>query len=305
MDLVPDIEQFPVPREDDLLLFRAGSVEPVTVTTIDPLEGPAVARALSDDADAGKLEIIDQMNNTLQNVSFPEGGTGDVRKVRDGVYEYTFESPGSGVWACLYRFKVGKGDAATLIRKQHVIRVTSHRYIFLIPALRELLDKSRKRAHMLTRSGKDMRFGFTPATLSVYLDLGLGIINATPPVTSFCVENFPLDSSAVAMLTYAAFIVGLEAQGAYALDTDVNYQFSGNSLNVDHLTKIGQLLALPNLANYKERLSQWKQMFRPRGVALVQMQTSFSLGRLVAAIPGQFSRMGLGGFGPSSFQPLA
>lgn len=304
MSLVPDIQQFPTPCEEDLMLFRVGQTDQVRFTTLDPLAGPGIPAALCDDADAGKLEIIDDKNVTLQNVTFPEAGGNGVRKVGEGIYEYDFGANQAGVWACLYRLRIGKAANSRVIRKQHIIRATSHRYLFLIPMLRELLDKSRKRARTLARSGRQLNYGFTDAQLATYLEIGMGLINAMPPQTSFAIENFPLDSSATSMLIYAGFIVGLEAQSVYALDTDVNYQFSGNSINVDHLTKIGQVLAEPGLANFKDSLSKWKQMFRPRGVALVQMQTSFSLGRLVMAIPGQFTRLGYG-IGPSSMSPMA
>ena len=294
-----------MPREDDLMLFRVGCREKIRVTTADPLEGPTVPLGLTEDDDeAGRIEIIDQANLALNDVSFGEDGGGKVRKIRAGVYEYDFGSDQPGVWASLYRFRVGKGDAERVVRKQHLIRCTSHRYLFLIPRLRAMIDKSRKRVSTVLRTGRELRFGYTDAMLSVYLDLGVGLINTVPPITGFQVETFPNDPASESLLIYAGLIVGLESQGVYSIDTDVNYNFGGNSLTVDHLSKVAQFLGLPFLANYKELLVGWKQQFRAGGIALVQMQYSYSLGRLFTAVPsGWFTRFGLG-MGPTSYQPM-
>lgn len=300
----PDLDQFAAPREEDMHLFRIGGTEPIRFTTLDPLLGDVMLQRLAEGDKAGHFELIDTSNRQINDVWFPESGGGGISKVADGIYEYEFASNRSGFFAALYRLRVGQGAQERIVRKAHTIRVTSHKYTFLIQRLRALIDKSRKREMTVLPNGRPLTYGYSDAALSGYLDMGCGIINMVPPNTGFVVETFPMgDESAVTVLLLAALIIGLEAQGVYSIDTDVPYSFGGNSLTIDHLGKIAQLLALPFLGNFQQLLAQFKQQYRVKGLALVQMSQSWTISRFFTAVPsGWFSRWGLG-IGPSGVLP--
>ena len=283
--------------EQDLILIRSGTTEQIAVAVTDPLDPHALPAPLADGADAGRLEVIDTTNNTLQDISFADEGTPDVKRLGEGRYQIDFDATGgAGTYMLFWRFKVGREPNVRTIRKTHCIGVTGLRTFHLQPKLRIMIDKSRKALTSSRVTGRHAAsYGYSDAMLAAYLELGAGIINMVPPYTNFTLESFPRMAGPETLLIYAALIVGLESQGVYSIDTDFPFSFGGNSITVDHLSKIAQFMGLPFLNNFKELVVSFKQQFRSKGSVLVQMQYSYSLGRFFSSVPsGFFSRFGLG-----------
>lgn len=293
--------------EQDLILVRKGTTEQVAIATTDPLDPHSLPTSISADSDAGRLEVVDATNTTIQDVVFPETGNSEIRRLGEGRYEIDFDSTnGHGTYMLFWRFKIGDGAQTRTLRKNQCLGVTGLRTFQLLPKLRLMIDKSRKGLTSSKVVGRRASsYGYSDAMLAAYLEMGAGIINMVPPYTNFTLESYPHFGAAETLLIYAALIVGLESQGVYAIDTDFPFSFGGNSITVDHLSKIAQFLGLPFLGNFKDLLNGFKQQFRSKGMVLVQMQYSYSLGRFFSSVPsGFFSRFGLG-FGPGGTAPGA
>jgi len=266
----------PLRSDQELVLLRQGTAEDILIAATEPLDRNATPEQLiTTDPEAGKIELVDDGGTAIETLLFPEAGSGAVQRLGLGTYKYGFDSAllQSPTYLAFYRFRTGN---AREIRKQHLIRVAPIKYFKYIPILRLMVDKSRKSltsTNITSRGG--VTYGYSDAMMSVYLDLGAGVINMVPPYTGFGVGNFP--DQHLWVLIQAATLVALESQGIYAVDTDYVYSLGGNALTIDHLSKIAQVSGLPLFADFKDWLIRFKQQFRSQGSVLVQMQYSFSI----------------------------
>lgn len=289
--------------DHDMALFRAGTTEELMVVASDPLDrNDPPHPLLLGDAEAGRLEIINDSDTSVFDTTFPAEGNDDIRRIALGTYGYNFDTRTDapydgykyGSYLAFWRFRTGPPPLITEIRKRQLIRVVPYRYFRLIDILRLQVDKARKSLTTAAVTGrKSSSFGYSDAWLSVYLDMGANLINTIPPYTGMTVMNF--DQSATWLLIQAATLIALESQQIFAVDTDYAYSLGGNSLTIDHVGKIAQVYGNPLISQFFEMLTKYKQKFRSKGTVMVQMQYSFSIGRFFSEVPsGFFSRWGLG-----------
>ncbi len=134
-------------------------------------------------------------------------------------------------------------------------------------------------------------FGFSDAHLIYYLERGAQIVNVVPPYTSLTPISFPWDVAG-SVLVDAAVIAALESQGIFAIDTDYSYSLGGNSLVIDHFTKINTYLS-GLVARFDKNLVRFKQQFRSKGLVMFQWSPGGvrSARQLSSLPPGFFSRM--------------
>ncbi len=112
-----------------------------------------------------------------------------------------------------------------------MVTVLDARVTYLIMQLRIFLDKSIK-----TLSNT---WAFTDADLFIYLTNALLYYNSISPVTGLYLMTMPpeIDHFIIELAT----VYGMQAQMIYSVDTDVNYNDQGMSLNIDHFGKLNTL----------------------------------------------------------------
>ena len=134
-------------------------------------------------------------------------------------------------------------------------------------------------------------FGYSAAHYIYYLERGAQIINTVPPYTMFNVDTFPFRTSGTILID-AATIAALESQGIFAIDTDYNYALGGNSLVIDHFTKISSMIGML-LTKFDKDVVRFKQQFRGKGTVMFTfLPGGVRSARMLNALPGGFwSRM--------------
>jgi hypothetical protein len=105
----------------------------------------------------------------------------------------------------------------------------------IVPNLRNQLDKASLAINTI--------FGYGEENLYFYIRGAISRINIAPPNTSFTLQNFPYDVNRQMVVDIATF-VALESQGLCAINSDANYSLNGNSMNVDHWSKISAYLSM-------------------------------------------------------------
>ena len=289
----------PISTDQQLGLILQGASEEISWMATDPLVRNAPVQALRhDDAEAGHILVLGDHNQAIVDLKYPATGEGPVKKRGEGWYSLNIDTSAFKDQSLLifHRMRTGTNNQPREIRKQQLIRIAHPTYYRYLPIFRLMLDKSRKSlASPDQLDGQDVaNYGYSDAMLTVYMDLACGLINLVPPTTSFSVLTFP-SSQFGFMLIQASMLVALESQGVYSIDTDYPYSMGGNSLTIDHLSKIVSLLGSPLFSNFLELLKLFKQKFRSSGAVMVQLNFSYSIGRFMNMVPsGFFSRFGLG-----------
>lgn len=166
-------------------------------------------------------------------------------------------------------------------------------------ALRVQVDKAQKAVsdyieNMDTSTNQPatrLFFGYDDKHLIFYLERGAQMINAVPPYTMLNPQSFPWESSG-AVLVDAAVIAALESQGVFAIDTDYNYGLGGNSLVIDHFTKLNGFLTTL-IGRFDKEVVRFKQQYRSKGLVMFQwMPGGVRAARQLNAMPSGFwSRM--------------
>jgi len=111
------------------------------------------------------------------------------------------------------------------------------------------------------------------------------------------VDQFPFDING-AILIDAATVASLEAQGILAIDTDYEYSLGGNSMVIEHFTKLSSMVASV-LERYKSEVLPFKNQFLTKGTLLYQfLPGGIRDMRMLTALPSGFwSRMLSGSWG--------
>lgn len=134
-------------------------------------------------------------------------------------------------------------------------------------------------------------YGYSDAHLIFYLERGLQILNAIPPYTAMDIDVFPFNSSGTILID-AATIAALESQGIFAIDTDFDYALGGNSLVIDHYTKLNSVLS-SLLTRFDKSAIAFKQQYRSKGLVMFQfMPGGVRSLRMLSSMPvGWWSRL--------------
>jgi hypothetical protein len=173
----------------------------------------------------------------------------------------------------------------------------------MMPVLRGQLDKAKKSVQRLDVDGTDYNFDgldwdYKDYHLATYLDLGVQLINLTSPQTYFTVNNFPSQYFGT-LLVMAGMISALDAQKLFSIDTDFDYSLGGNSIRVDHFSNLATFNR-ELVDRYNALVRVFKQRYRTKGTALIQVQYGIGLGRFLNVVPsGWWSRFGIAVTPPS------
>lgn len=168
------------------------------------------------------------------------------------------------------------GERTDLIQP---FRVITTRIASLIPALRQMIDKS----HKLIDTANDCFLGYTDAQLVSYLDGGVQTINAYQPSVTFTLEDFPFAYRQI--LIDAALITGVMSQQLFAIDSDIpNYNDQGTSFVISHQP---QLAAFLNQVTQRldKLIPMMKLQLITSGSVHVQMGPGFRMQQLLDAAP--------------------
>ena len=273
-------------------ILMKGQVDYLTCFVRDPKSDE-----LQDVHGISNFTLIDISTDTsLVTGTFVASGGTNIVHQSAGVYQYSFDSTAySREYIASFKC-VLEGDTVT---NNLFVKSVPSRYFKYAAALRVQVDKARKSISDDVENADRpeyepaIRFfyGYSDAHMIFYLERGVQIINAVPPYTSFTVDTFPFDQYGTTLID-AATIAALESQGIFAIDTDYNYSLGGNSLVIDHFTKINTMLSTI-LGRFEKSVLQYKQQYRSKGLVMYQfMPGGVRSARQLSAMPaGFYSRM--------------
>ena len=276
----------------DFDIIRSGQSEYITIFLREPS-----TEDLTDVYASSTFSLIDiDTDESVATATFSASGGTGIDHPGVGVYQYNLDtSTLNGQYLANFRCLL-EGE---VLNQNIFVKSESAKVFARAAELRLQVDKARKSvSDDIENMDRDtyepsIRFfyGYSDAHLIFYLERGCQILNAIPPYTGFAVENFPWDQYGT-LLVDAAVIAAMESQGIFAIDTDYNYSLGGNSLVIDHLTKINSFLA-NLLTRFDKNAFAFKQQFRSKGMVVFQwMPGGVRSARQLSAMPSGFwSRM--------------
>lgn len=250
-------------------IFRQNTSEALTVFLKDARTGQMVDVAAP--SNFSLIDINDNDNVVVSDVFSSSGGT-YVTRAGPGIYQFPFNTATYtgeylAVFSCILT-----GDKQD--RNIYVKSVPAKQFAYAAQ-LRNIVDKARKSiidyiANMdrPTEPPIELQYGYKDGMLIYYLERGLQFINVVSPVTQLDLNIFPFAAYGSILLD-AATIAALEAQGIFAIDTDFDYSLGGNSLVIDHFTKLSQFVS-ELLSRFKEQVSAFKKNYMVKGLVLYQ-----------------------------------
>jgi hypothetical protein len=276
----------------DFDVLRKGQTELVTIFCKDPATDELVD--VAGNSTFSMIDIHDDATKVTQ--VFGGAGAGVVTHPSTGVYQYsmnttTYNQEYLLAFKCLLTGEV--------VNYNMFIKSVTARHFAYAAALRNQVDKARKSisddiANMDKPSNEpSVRFfyGYSDAHLIYYLERGMQIINAVPPYTAMTVDTYPFDQYGSTLIS-SATLACAESAGIFSIDTDYNYSLGGNSLVLDHFTKLNTFTA-SLVARFDKQVVSFKQQFRTKGTVTFQwMPGGVRSARMLAALPNSFySRM--------------
>jgi hypothetical protein len=246
---------------------------------------------------ASKFTLIDITNDTtVYTENFTSAGGTNVTRMSAGVYQYNFDaSTYTNQYLASFRCVL---ESEVIINNIFVKSEPAAMFAHAAE-LRLQVDKARKSIsddiqNMDRAEGEPATkffYGYDDKHLIFYLERGAQILNIVPPYTGFTPINFPWLTSG-SILIDAATIAALESQGIFAIDTDYSYSLGGNSLVIDHFTKLNSALTTL-LGRFDQNLVRFKQQFRGKGTVVFQwLPGGVRSARQLSAMPSGFwSRM--------------
>jgi hypothetical protein len=276
----------------DFDVLLAGQSEYLTIYVRDPQ-----TEDLIDVAGSSTFSLINvDDDSTEATATFTaEGGTG-INHPSRGVYQYLLDTSTYGdEYLAAFRCTL----TGETIRNNVFVKSVPAETFARAAQLRVQVDKARKSiSDDIANKDKETNepairffYGYDDKHLIFYLERGAQIINAVPPYTAFTPISFPWAQYGT-ILTDAAVIAALESQGIFAIDTDYNYSLGGNSLVIDHFTKINAYLSTL-LTRFDTMVKAFKQQYRSKGMVMFQwMPGGVRAARQLSAMPSGFwSRM--------------
>jgi len=282
-----------VPRSfTDFDVLRTGTTELLTMFVRDPK-----TEELVDVIGTSTFNLIDIADDSAKvTTTFNTAGGVGITRAACGVYQYslntaTYPDEYLASWQCTL--------AGDVITNNIFVKSAPAKMFARAAALRVQVDKARKSIsddiENMDRQDAEPAvsffYGYGDKHLIYYLERGAQYINLFPPYTAFTPLTFPWGPYGM-ILTDAAVIAALESQGIFAIDTDYNYALGGNSLVIDHWTKISGLLSTL-ITRFDGNVMKFKQQFRSKGIVVFQwMPGGVRAARQLSAMPSGFwSRM--------------
>ena len=172
----------------------------------------------------------------------------NVKRASQGNYYMNFNTTGldTGDYQFVWSWQDVSGGE-TYYGVQYLFVVPIQVYANL-PYLKNQLDKAQKDFNTI--------YGYNDAQLWIYMKGGLQEINRFPPNTSFSFIDYPWNLQSQLLVDVSTF-VGLQGQGLVAIDTDASYSLQGNSLPIDHWSKISSYLSM-----LEKRVNQNMKLFK-------------------------------------------
>jgi hypothetical protein len=279
----------------DFEVLRHGSKEQLTIFVKDP-----ATELLTDviGVSGGSQFTLININGDTTEVSQAFGGSGGgvVMHPSVGVYQYELDTNTyNGEYLAAFRCLL----PGEVLNNNIFVKNVKSKVFAYAAALRAQVDKAQKSVFdSIENMDKTdfqpalrLLYGHEDRHLIYYLERGCQIINLVPPYTALTVETFPF-SQYGSILIDAATIAALEAQGIFAIDTDYSYQLGGNSLVIDHFTKINSFLGTL-LERFDKNTVRFKQQYRAKGAIMFQwMPGGVRSARQLQSMPSGFwSRM--------------
>jgi hypothetical protein len=276
----------------DFDIFLKNQSEYLTVFVRDPR-----TEELTDVVGTSTFNLIDISDDTAEVTStFTAAGGTNVIRASTGVYQYLFNGTTyPAKYIASFRC-VLDGD---VMGYNVFVKTVGSKYYAYAAQLRPIIDKAQKSVYDLLENmdrttfdpAVQFNFGVDLKSMCLYLDRGIQYINIVPPYTNFSVESFFFDQNGSILLD-AALIAYLEAQSLFAIDTDYTYSLGGNSLVVEHFTKLNTFMSAL-FQRFDKSLISFKQQFRSRGTVIAQITPGgMRSSRLLGAMPsGYWSRL--------------
>lgn len=281
----------------DFNIFRKGETGQLTIFVKDPHNNQ-----LCDVYAPSKFELVNIVDDSiLLSETFPPAGGTYVKRQALGVYQVdistvTYPKEYLAAVTCILPGEV--------VGYNTFFKSVSAKHFKCASVLRAYVDKAQKSmVDYLQNMDREEEaplkifYGFSDANLIYYLERGIQIINAVPPYTGFTIDLFPFDLNG-AILIDAATIAALEAQGIFSIDTDYDYSLGGNSMVIDHFSKLSSMVSSV-LARYQAAVLPFKNQFLIKGALLHQfLPGGVRDMRQLSALPSGFwSRMLSGSWG--------
>jgi len=276
----------------DFDVLQTGTTELLTMFVRDPK-----TEDLVDVVGPSTFNLINIADDSVKyTTTFTTDGSVRILHPSTGVYQFslntvTYPDEYIASWRCTL-------DGDILTNKIFIKNVPSKMFA-RAAALRVQVDKARKSVsddiENMDKSefepAVQLFYGYADKHLIYYLERGAQYINLFPPYTAFNPVTFPWAQYGM-ILTDAAVIAALESQGIFAIDTDYNYALGGNSLVIDHYTKISGMLSIL-ISRFDSNVMKFKQQFRSKGMVMFQwMPGGVRAARQLSAMPSGFwSRM--------------
>lgn len=272
----------------DFTVLRSGQTEALTFFVRDPSTD-----ALIDVSSTSNFKLIDIADDSTKvDQDFTAGGSGVISHSSTGVYQYSLNT---STYPNEYLTTMRCVLANDVVDRNIFVKCVKARQFAYAAALRVQVDKARKSIsdqiqNMDKPTGEpsiQFFYGYSDSHLIFYLERGIQIINAFPPYTGFTVDTFPF-SQYGSILIDAATIAALESQGIFAIDTDYNYSLGGNSLVIDHFTKLSSMIQ-SILNRFNMLVVKFKQQYRSKGLVLFQwLPGGVRAARTLNAMPSGF-----------------
>ena len=289
-------------NDRNLILLRRRSDAVLPLVLVDENDAPVHPTAV-------RYSFVDPKDQDYKSGQFgPEGdSTQGITKEgsKPNVFWFSVNTR-TGFRDPTYLFFVdAKLNGGGRIETYRLLRVLENCYYRIMPYLRLQLDKARKSqmGASLDLQAEDYNFNnldweYRDAHMAAYLDLGCQMINLISPQTYFTVPNFPFAMFGQ-LLIEAAMISALDSQQLFAVDTDFDYSLGGNAIRVDHLAGLSGF-ARELVDRFNMQVKVFKQRYRSKGTALIQVQYGIGLGRFLNVVPsGWWSRFGIAVSPPS------
>lgn len=160
--------------------------------------------------------------------------TSTIKKEEAGKYyiDFTGDVNSSGDYQFIWAWRDASGGE--MFNGFQTVFMAPIQAIGAFPYLKNQIDKAQKDLNQV--------YGYNDSQLYMYLKGGLGEINRVPPQTSFSLVTFPWALHQQLLIDISTF-TAIVSQSLLSIDTDANYSLQGNSMNVDHFSKLSSFMS--------------------------------------------------------------
>jgi len=252
-----------------------------------------LTKDLEDVSGLSSWRLISIDSDTLISTgTFGASGGSDITHLNTGMYQYDFNA---AAHTSEYIFSLRLTMMNEVVGHDIFIKSHGAKAFAYAAQLRAQVDKSRKSISddIENEDQPDftpaipLLYGFDSRHLIGYLERGCQLLNVIPPYTAWNLESYPFQWYGTVLID-AATIAALEAQGVFAIDTDYQYSLGGNSLILDHFSKLSSHVA-SLVARFQKEAVSFKQLYRTKGGIIFQfMPGGIRSARMLNSMPGGF-----------------